>query len=327
MSGIVRPKRNSELSVYLRCKLKWYFTFQLGFLSDKINWHFWLGTLVHYSLSEYHLGRTTDPAHLFYEITENWIAAERMESVTVKGIDLDFDNVADLENAQRLGIGMLEGYIDWQAEHDDIDGIDTELAYYIEMEDNNGRKFTFVCRLDLLGENSEGIRVRDFKTAGDFRDQKTVDTYQQFRRYPWAVRKAHPDWADEVIGSEWMGLRKIVPSSRSKPPYFLRVRIDLLPEDYEQIEKELIAEVTDLLDYEEKLEKAGNPRDVLYPNPQERCSWDCDYYRNGMCAAWRRGIDVTELGKAHGEWGVDPYLEYREEWESAVPVVIGRRDE
>lgn len=325
-SGLVRPTRNSELQTFTRCRLKWYFTFILGFLSYKINWHFWLGTLVHFCLSEYHLGRTTDPAHLFYEISEDWIVAERVSSITIGGVELDYNNVADLENAQRLGIEMLAGYVDWARENDDIDGIDTELSYYVELEDFEDRPFTFVCRLDLLGENSEGVRVRDFKTASDFRDQKSVHTYQQFRRYPWAVRKTHEDWADDVIGSEWMALRKIAPSNRSKPPYFLRVRIDISPEEYIEIENELRAEVTDLLTTEFRLQNE-DPRRVVYPNPLERCSWDCDYSKNGLCDAWRRGHNVHEFGLAHGEWDSDPYMEYREEWSKAVPVVIGRRSE
>jgi hypothetical protein len=299
----------------------------LGFLSNKINRHFWLGTLVHFVLSEYHLGKTTDPAHLFQEIGSQLIEYERIEEITIDGEVLDWDNVAELEDYLKLGTAMMEGYVDWYREHDDFDVIDTELSYYIQMQDLKDRDFTMVARLDRLTENSEGIRVGDFKTCADFRDEKWIDLDQQFRRYPWMVRKAHPEWSSEVVGSEWIALRKMAPSSRSKPPYFNKKDIDLTEGDYEEIERELVAEVTALFDLEQQLADTDDPRLVIYPNPMERCSWDCDYFGNGMCQAWRRGLDVTEYGENFGEWGVDPYIEYKEDWETAVPVVIGRREE
>jgi hypothetical protein len=310
-----------------RCLLKWYLTFILGFLSAQINKHFWLGGLVHYALSEYHLGRTTDAAHLFNEIGKELIEAERGVSITIDGEELEWDNVGELEVALELGTDMLERYQDWFKENEDFDVIDTELAYYIQQEDFKARPFTLVARLDRLTENSEGIRVGDFKTCADFRDQKWIDQDQQFRRYPWMVREAHPDWADDVVGSEWIGLRKIKESNRSKPPYFMTKDINLDEDDFREIERELRAEVTQLFDLEEKLREADNVRDVIYPNPMERCSWDCDYFSNGLCQAWRRGHDITEFGDHFGQWGVDPYIEYKDEWETAVPVVIGRREE
>lgn len=327
-AGLIRPVRNSELSVFRRCLLKWYFTFVLGFLSSRINKHFWLGGLVHYVLSEYHMGRTTDPAHMFHEIGSQLIAEEQMSPIEIDGEVLDFDNTAELQIALDLGTAMLEGYQEWHLkEANDFDVIDTELGYYIELEDHHDRPFTMVARMDVLSENSEGLRVKDFKTCADFRDQKWIEQDQQFRRYPWMVTKAHPDWADEVVGSEWVALRKIAPSNRSKPPYFMSKNIDLTPEEFVEIENELRAEITRLFDLEEELADAGNPRDIVFPNPMERCSWDCDYFSNGLCQAWRRGLDVTEFGEHFGTWGNDPYIEYRDEWETAVPVVIGRREE
>lgn len=323
--NLLRPVRNSELSVLRRCKLKWYFTFQLGFLSAKINKHFWLGGLIHFCLSEYHLNKTNDPAHLFYEIGRDFIDTEQIDKVVVEGVEMDFEDLADLEKYLILGTSMLEGYQDWHK--DDFDVLDTELAYYVQMEDYRNRVFTMVARIDLLAEDSEGIRVKDFKTAADFRDQKWIELDQQFRRYPWMVRQAHPDWADEVVGSEWIALRKMTDTSRSKPPYFMSKKIDLTPEDYIEIERELRAEITDLFDFEEQVAQADNIREVVYPNPMERCTWDCDYYTNGLCQAWRRGLDVTEFGDHFGQWGVDPYIEYRDEWEVAIPVIIGRREE
>ncbi len=322
---LIRPVRNSELSVLRRCKLKWYFTFVLGFLSARINKHFWLGGLIHFCLSEFHLGRTTEPAHLFYDIGRDFIDNEQMDAISVSGVAIDFEDLADLEKYLTLGTAMLEGYVDWYT--DDFTVLDTELGFYVQMKDHLDRIFTMVARLDVLAEDSEGLRVKDFKTCADFRDEKWIDLDQQFRRYPWMVKQAHPDWADDVVGSEWVALRKMAPSSRSKPPYFKSKKIDLTPEDYVEIERELKAEVTDLFDFEEQVADAEDIRDVVYPNPMERCTWDCDYFSNGLCQAWRRGLDVTEFGEHFGQWGVDPYIEYRDEWKTAVPVIIGRREE
>ena len=311
--------------------MKWYLTFVLGFLSSRINKHFWLGTLVHYALSEYHMGRTTDPAHLFFEVGTELINQERGETITIDGEEIEWDNVGELEVALDLGVAMLEGYQEWFHENDDFDVIDTELAYYIQMEDYKERPATMVARLDRITENSDGIRVGDFKTCADFRDQKWIDQDHQFRRYPWMVREAHPDWADEVVGSEWIALRKVRESNRSKPPYFMNKLIPLDEDDFREIGRELRAELTNLFDLEHRLVEAEmngeSIREIIYPNPMERCSWDCDYFANGLCQAWRRGHDVTEFGDHFGTWGVDPYIEYKDDWETAVPVVIGRREE
>ena len=327
MTAPERFVRNSETGVWRRCRLKWYLSFYLGFLSARINSAFWLGTLVHHVLSEWYLGRTTDPAHMFWELGSTLIDYERMESITIEGVDLDFNNVAELEEVLAMGVVMIEGYVEWAERTDDFDVIDSELSYYMPMLDGLGREFTFVCKLDLLTESTEGIRVRDFKTAKDFRARETVHLDSQFRRYPLIVRLAHPDWAKDVVGSEWVGLRKIIPSNRSKPPYFDRVPIDLTAEEYASTEMELLVEVTDILSVEEELNhKGSNHRAHIYPNPTMNCSWDCDFFKNGMCVFWRSGGDVTEYGLHHGTFGNDAYAEYRDEDESSVLVTIGRRE-
>lgn len=329
MDKLIRPVRQSELAVFNDCLLKWYFSFYKGFLSSRINKHFWLGTLVHFCLSEFHLGRTTDPAHLFYSMADELIDYERGPQVTIGDEELDYNEVYELEQYRQLGIAMLEGYQEWISDpmNGDFEVIDTELAIYLQIEDLEGRTFTYVGRYDAVVENSEGIWIPDFKTAATFRDEDTVHTYQQFRRYPWALGRIHPEWKDEIAGAMWIALRKIEPSNRSKPPYFKRQLIDIRPDEHQGIENEVLAEATAMLTLEEKLDNGVNPRSVIYPSPKESCKWMCDYFQNGMCMLWRTGKEYYEIGEAHGTWDNDPYLEYRAEWSDAVPVVIGRRVE
>ena len=228
--------------------MKWYISHVLGFKSTVTNPNFWLGTLVHHVLSEWYLGRTPDPELMFYQIGLEQIEEMRSAKITSQGIDLDLEHIAVLEKWLRVGTEMMAGYVIWDAKHRDFDVIDSEVSYYIDLEDAKGRPFTFVGRFDLLTENSEGIRVTDFKTAADFRAMTTVHTDMQFRRYPWMVMEAHPEWADQVAGSMWIGLRKIAPSGRSKPPYFERVLIDLSPGEFEQVKREVQAEAADIIE-------------------------------------------------------------------------------
>jgi hypothetical protein len=316
--------RNSETSIWRECRLKWYLTFVEGFLTNRVNPAFWLGTLVHLALSEWYLGKTTDPAHLFYEIGRETIEQMRTSAITADGVDLDLDNLAELERWLVVGVAMLEGYQEWDATHRDFDVLDSELSYYVDLDDANGTPFTFVGRFDILTENSEGIRVGDFKTAADFRAMKTIHTDMQFRRYPWMVREAHPQWADQVIGSMWLGLRKIVPSARSKPPYFERVLVDLTEGEYEQVKIEVQAEAADIIALEQVLAlDSTDPRQYIYPNPTVDCGWKCDYFRNGLCSVWRAGLDPTNFGDNYGSWGNDPYKEYREDFDGAVTIGLG----
>ena len=314
--------RNSETSTWRECRLKWYLTFILGFQSNRVNPHFWLGTLVHLALSEWYLGNVPNPAHFFWEIANETLSQMRTEKITAEGVDLDLDNLADLDKFLLVGVAMLEGYEDWDKENRDFDVIDSELSYYIDLEDANGTPFTFVGRFDILTENSEGIRVRDFKTAADFRAMTTIHTDMQFRRYPWMVRAAHPKWKDQVVGSMWLGLRKIVPSGRSKPPYFNRVLIDLTEGEFEQVEREVKAEAADMIGVEQDLALGStDPRDFIYPSPSVDCSWRCDFFKNGLCSLWRAGTDnVTDFGQGYGNWGNDPYKEYREDFDGAVTI-------
>ncbi len=323
----IRYLRNSESELWRECRLKWYLTYFLGFLGEATNANFWLGTFVHYCLSEWYLGHVSNPAHLFWMISEEWLKQRQDFVVTVDGEDLDFDDLTQIKEYADLGIAMLEDYVDWATEHDDFDVLESELAYYLPLIDHDGREFVFVSRLDLLTENSEGIRVIDFKTAKDLRDAKAVHTYPQFRRYAWAVAVAHPEWAEEVVGSAWVALRKMNPATnpKSKPPYFATELIDLTPEELVQTGIELKTEATEILAAEERLRDGATPRDVIYPNPRFDCTWKCDFFHNGLCSAWRSGLDVTEQGKLHGSWGNDPYAEYKTDDETSV-LTIGRRE-
>lgn len=323
----VRYLRNSESEVWRDCKLKWYLSYYLGFLSDTTIANFWLGNFVHYCLSEWYLGRCKNPAQLFWMISEEWLNQRRGFSISIDGEELEFDDLAEIEEYQMLGVEMLEGYVEWAETHDDFDVLDSELAYYIPLTDHNGREFTFVCRIDLLSENSEGIWVRDFKTAKDLRDSETVHTYMQFRRYPWAIAKAHPDWAEDVKGSVWVALRKMSPATnpRSKPPYYDNQEIDLTPNEIEQVEFELLAEATEILEAEFLLNDGVKPRHLIYPTPTFDCKWKCQFYKNGLCLNWRQGLDVTAAGELHGSWGNDHYEEYKTDDEASV-LTIGRRE-
>lgn len=317
--------RNSETSVWRECLLKWYFSYYLGFLTKSINPNFWLGTLVHEALSEWYLGNVENPEHYFWWLAEMSIEQERGFSIEVDGKDFDMNQLEELEKFQELGVVMIEGYVEWAEENDDFDVIDTEVAYYIDLETHDGETFTFVGRFDLLAENSEGIWVRDFKTAKDFRAIATVSQDPQFRRYPWMVATAHPEWAGDVRGSVWVGLRKIIPSERTKPPYFESFPIELTPAELDGAGREVVAEVTKIMRLEIELKSGVEVTDVIYPSPTFDCSWKCNFFRNGMCETWRAGVDVTEYAKNFGSWDNDPYAEYKKDFKSAVPA-IGRRE-
>ena len=321
----LRLVRNSETSTWRECRLKWYLSYVMGFDGHGVNPAFWLGNLVHFALSEWYLGRSTDPAHLFWDLAEASLKELQEGTIALEGGEGYIENIEELTKWQRVGTAMVEGYQIWDAEHRDFDVIDSELSYFIDLETLNGRPFTFVGRLDLLAENSEGIRVHDFKTAADFRAARWTDQDSQFRRYPWMVRQAHPDWAEDVVGSMWIGLRKIEPSKRSKPPYFSRVAIDLTAAEYEQVGVELVAEVTEMLKVERYLtkhegsaERQARVREVIYPTPTVDCTWRCEFFRNGLCQVYRSGRDPTEFGQNYGTWGNDNYKEYKLDIKGAV---------
>lgn len=320
----VRFLRNSETGAWRDCKLKWYFYHFLGFKSSKINKHFWLGTFIHHALSEWYLGNCSDPTHLFWMCTEEWLESSRGVQVVMGDETIDYNPYEDLEEYQRIGMAMLEGYVEWAATNDDFDVLDSEHALYIPMETFDGEQFTFVCRLDMLTENSEGIRTPDFKTAGDFRDADVVHTFPQFRRYPMAVQMAHPEWADEVIGSSWIALRKIAPSGRSKPPYFMSLPIDLTPEQLQSTYLELRAEATDIISTEHLLSDTKNHREIIYPTPTSDCKWKCEFFSNGLCHTWRSMGDVAEQGLLHGSWDNSHYAEYHDDYEESI-LTIGQQ--
>lgn len=280
---------------------------------------------MHWVLSEWYLGKIDNPAHAFWFIGTETIAEERADSIQIEGMDLDVEGIEALDAALMLGTSMIEGFVEWAAkQHDDFDVLDTELALFVDLIDNQGRPFTYAVRFDMLAEDSEGLWVKDFKTAKDFRARETVDQDPQFRRYPMILRKAYPDWADDVRGSEWVGLRKIIPSGRSKPPYFDRIKIDIAEREYEHIENELVAEVTDIFNVEDLLRSGVPVRNIIYASPTFNCAWNCDFFNNGMCRAWRSGLDITDLAEANGTLGHDPYEEYRVEFGGSVATTSRR---
>ena len=319
--------RNSELTLWRECRLKWFLSYYLGFLSDNINKHFWLGGLIHLALSEWYLNRVSDPVHFFWWLGSESIEQERGFEVSVDGEQFEIGYLDELEKYLIIGQAMLEGYMEWAAkENSDFDVIDSELSYFVDQNE-----YTMVAKLDLLTENSEGIRVEDFKTAADFRAERTVDQDMQFRRYPWMVAQAHPEWAGEVVGSKWVALRKIEPSGRSKPPYFKRALVDLSWNELHEVGVELAAEVTAMLSVEYDLQSGQlDSRQVIYPSPSVDCSWKCNFFNNGICRTWRAGAgegQIQEFGKLYGSFGNDHYAEYREEFKGSVPInIVSRRE-
>jgi len=285
----------SEEVAYKTCKLAHHFQYVLGYGPKVTNRKLSVGIQVHAGLEAHYKGESILAALTDHE-QKRW--AEIM-SVGEPSPETRADFVKD----SALSLAMVEGYIDWVEESGIDDGYETvevEGHHYVEVP---GAPCVLPVKIDLLQKDSAGrLRVVDFKTAASFSTDTTkFQLAEQNGNYQLGVFAVY---GKRPTGMAYRELRKIVPSARSKPPYFREVRIRLTAEEMRYRAQEYV---------ETALDRFDPDRAAPVANPSACCgSWKNDW--QAPCLKVHLGLTPEEALEASPAYQpAEPYARYQEE--------------
>lgn len=290
---------SSEEVAFKTCRLAHHFAYDLGYRPIVTNRKLSVGIGAHLGCEAYYQDKTRDEIEA---ILDNW-AEERWAELVAGGkaedqvVRIEFVSDRDLVKA------MVFGYIDWVAEtgvDDDYETVEVEKAHYISFPDCEA---VLPVKLDLVQRNltTGKLRIVDFKTAQNFTTDTTkYQLSEQNGNYSLAIMSVYGERPTELAYRE---LRKIVPSTRSKPPYFREIRVRLTPEEMLHRAAEYVAVAN---------ERFSEDR-AIFANPSACCgSWKNDWQQ--PCLKVHQGMTPLEALESSPRYGpADSYARYSEE--------------
>lgn len=247
----------SELRDFLRCRVRWWWRYQCRLEPIGGKEALSMGSLVHeiteawYSLSP---GMRTQLA--MKKITRRAIRATRLEALD--------------SSARELIEAMCIGYAVWARTPNDDDNHDAGIGLIecfpedpFELPLTPDGSILVRGRIDnRFKPHKRVMAMQELKTAGQFRD-KGLETLIQLSTYLWAMRVKYPK-NDRYI-AYYTEMRKQLPTERVRAPLFQRQEIERTAEEVDQWVLDTQRAAMDMLDA------------AIYPNPNQNCSWDCDF--------------------------------------------------
>lgn len=244
----------SEVRDWLRCRQKHAWRYHARLQPSSGSTALSVGTLVH-------------------EILEAWYARP-VERRTIKGMTkiagkaVRRTTLAALSEYDRqLVEAMTIGYAAWAKKADKVIGLTTctpELPFLLPLT-SSGLVY-LRGKIDNVfepgGYGGKVIASLETKTRSQIR-QEAVETNFQLSTYLWALRQLFPKRARYV--SYFQILRKQMPTARVRSELFYREEVERTDEELEMWAQDVERIAFDMHGA------------AIYPNPQESCSWECDF--------------------------------------------------
>jgi hypothetical protein len=307
---------NSEISMWLRCRRKWFVSYYLGYqpASEEVTGHRILGTRVHTAL-EGHYGYGLDPLAVLgvlYQIE----------------LDASPEFEAELLAERDLASAMIEGYIEWAAETGADAGlrvISTEAEVTVPLPGVEGVELRAKLDQRVLSEETGLVLFHDWKTSATFDKHEILALDPQFRFYSMIERLAAAGDGPRASGGMLTTLRRVKRSDKSRPPYYRR---DEFRYDPETINSTLakaqrvgyeIRKARQSLDWA-YTEGQGDidlvnlvQRSLFPPTPILRdCDWSCPFVN--LCPMMDDGSDWAGVLTGSGSFKQDnPYAYYSDD--------------
>lgn len=287
---------SSEEVAFKACRLAHHFKYDLGYDRVFINRKLSLGITVHKGLEAYYW--CFDWANIKGGL--DLLAEMRWEEIVEAKLADDAQVKKDFDKDKALALAMVKGYINWVND----EGLDDEYEV-VGIEKSALVTIPEACavlpvKMDLIQRSTitERLRIVDFKTAAQFSvDLTKYQLSEQNGNYNLAVLAIYDELATEFAYRE---LRKIVPSGRSKPPYFREILVYLTPE-------EMLSRIEN---YKATAADRFDPDRNIYPNPSACCgSWKNDWQPPCL----KVGLGMTPLEALEASEGYapsDPYERY-----------------
>lgn len=297
---ITKPRFSaSEERLFKQCRLAHHMQYDLGFtrvipgrrLAVGILFHDALATLY---LSEFDLQAALD--RLNSECDRRWDAILQANP-NMSGYA---ESLLTAEKDRDLLIEMVRGYFAWRNDTGIDEGYDTvevEVSHLIEIP---GAVADIPIRMDLVQRkrSSGRLRIVDFKTARSIPSDMTgYQLAEQNGNYQLACLALFGERPTEMA---YRFARKIIPSAKSKPPYFAERILRLTPEELRYRLEEFKTVSAERFD----------PSRAIYPEPDNCCgSWRNDWA--APCKLVHMGYDPSDaLEASPGFARADAYERY-----------------
>jgi hypothetical protein len=271
----------SELGDFLRCRLRWNWRYRVGIGPKKMGPERGIGIYVH-------AGKEA-----FYALPRKKRTPDRMEQLGRKAI-----KVAALKGVNQkerdLALAMMVGLAEWvNGTHDRSDRAIGKKDVLPEWEftlplDKHGA-ILIRGKIDELFEPTiykRTLAMDETKTRGNI-SFDMLDMDAQMTTYLWAMSK-HPLMAQRKFKRfiAWRTVcRRQMPGPRVKAALFGRESIERTSDDLEIWQQDTLNIVRDMMDA------------AIYPNKQEKCRWDCDFYN--MCLVRSNAEDLKAVIDEH----------------------------
>lgn len=300
--ALTLPKMSSsEETSYKNCKLAHHFEYDLGYRPVVTAWNLSTGIGYHEVMEAYYRGFTMRTLN---RRIKTWSEERWAEYETLMGKGKVSDEARkDFEKQVALVKAMVKGYIAWVKEtgiDDDWETVSVEEKLFVQLD---GAATVLPMKLDLIQRNvrTERLRMADHKTRASFAtDMTAYQLSEQHANYALGVYAAYGEWPTEMAYRE---ARKIVPSKRSKPPYFREVIINITQAEAIARAKEYVAVSNE----------RANPDRAIYANPFSCCgSWKNDW--RVPCLKVHAGATPLDALESSDRFSLqDPYARYAEE--------------
>lgn len=272
---VPEPTRNrpiivsaSELAGFLRCRLKWDWSWRQQLQPIAPSEALAMGSLVHKGIEHYY---TLPPVRTVKHMQK--VAPKLCRSYTEKQVTT--------ENRQ-LAEAMLIGYAAWAQDEDKEYGLKEctpERPFLLPL--NEDRTIWVRGFIDVVFESTvrrKTVSCCEFKTRSQFRDDN-VEMLLQASVYLWALRQLYPK--HKYFTLHYRELRKQMPSPRVHAPLFQSQEVERGEDEIEQWARDTAAIAWDMLD------------PAIYPHPMGNCQFDCDF-RNA-CLARGNQADLEHI--------------------------------
>ena len=295
---------NSSMKEYQECKRKYMLHDMFGFAKrgQPPVGPLALGTRVHNALEVMY----TEGEGLLEEYAR---LAEIDRELFMQSPDGFWTEKVDEFNSEvELGRIMLEGFKEWAEEEGldaDIDVIGAEMSLTATIKDG---KITLMGKKDLTIRDhmDDSTVIRDFKTAQNFSDyDKMAALDPQLPFYQYLQNLVDPE--ELVDGGQFVVLRKVKRSARSKPPFYKVFRTRANPQKMESMALKVDEISDEMLRTRDRLLAGEDHRKVAYPTPTRDCSWKCPFYN--LCPMMDDGSDYKRMLENVYEQ-VDPLARY-----------------
>lgn len=249
----------SELRDFLRCRVKWWWRHQARLEPTSGTEALAIGSLTHEVLAHWYAldWKSARTVQAMRRIAKERIAMTTLENLTTED--------------RALVEAMTVGFASWARDPANPNG-DRALGIrecvteqYFELpltDDGRIRVRGFIDNVFPSAQLKKTIGCSEFKTKGQIRTND-VETNLQLSVYLWALRRLYPK--AKRYTAHYTILRKQMPGPRVTADLFHRETVERTDEEIEQWAIDTERAALDMFDA------------ALYPNPNENCSWDCDF--------------------------------------------------